>query len=496
MTKSKLLLILTICLCLLFSACSKNPGEENELQTGDSAYQEDVEQNVLKLPYAANDSLNPFYSLSEVNSQLDAVLFEPLYKLDSGYNEIPVLASSGSVKGNSVTVTLTEASFSDGSRVTADDIVYSFAKAKKSNTYSSLVFQFESAVAQDEKTVVFEMNSNNVFALSALTFPIVKNGTAEDKDVIPVGSGPYVVTKDSILEKNALNNKAKINKIELVDVADAVSEAYVLQTGDISFCFDSLHGGSYNKINAVTRNVVMNNLVYLGFNGENAALSDVNVRQAVLCAVNVDEIAQNAFRGNAVATRLPFNPNWSRSKEITPNVTTASAVSFLEKSGYSKLNDDKIRSNGENALAFELLVNKDNKFRVSAANMIRDSLNELGFSIRIRSEDFETYANLIKNNDFDMYIGEVKLGGDMFLGTFFFENGLCSNGINPESESVYAYEDVLSGSMTVEAFSAVFMRDVPFAPICFRTGICASLRGVNLSVETPKWYADIEKWSY
>lgn len=465
--------------------------------SGISARDTDVEQNVLKLPFSVNDSLNPFYALSEVNSQLDAVLFQPLYKIDSNYNEIPVLASKGAVKGNRVTVTLADSFFSDSSKVTAEDVVYSFTKASESSSYRTLLSSVKSALVRDESTVVFEMVSNNEFALSLLTFPVVKNMTAEDEDKVPVGSGPFVMSKPNTLTKSEVNKNAKIQKIELVDVSKAINEAYVLQTGDISFCFDSLHGGSYNKINAVTRSVLMNNLVYLGFNCTDKALADPNVRAAVACAIDIEKIAQNAYGGNAVASRLPFNPNWSKSKDINASLNAASTLSYLDKSGYNKLGYDGILSNGETLLEFRLLVNKDNSFRVKAAQMIADTLNDLGMKVTVNAVSFEKYSQAIEKGSFDMYLGEVKLGADMNLNTFFFEGGLCSEGIDTEEgESALAYEALLSSNMTVEAFSNVFMRDIPFAPLCFRTGVAASLRGVNLNIDTDKWYSNIEQWSY
>ena len=242
--------------------------------------------------------------------------------------------------------------------------------------------------------------------------------------------------------------------------------------------------------------MLMNNLVYLGFDGENKALSDPNVRAAIASATDIEKIAQNAFQGNAVATRLPFNPNWSRSKDLNVSLNFASAVSFLEKAGYNKLGYDSIRSDGDTLLEFKLLVNKDNAARMEAAKMIASSLNDLGMRVTLEAVGFEDYTKAIENGKFDMYLGEVMLGADMNLNTFFLKGGACSHGVDENGESALAYADVLSGNMTVEAFGNVFMRDIPFAPICFRTGIAASLRGVNVNIDTGKWYSNIEQWSY
>ena len=490
MRKISTVLILLVSVCLLLCSCNSDVQEITTAETGIGVNEQDVEQNILKLPYSANDSLNPFYAESEVNSQLASVLYEGLYKLDSSYNEIPVLASEGKVKGNEIIVTLKKTSFSDSSKVTADDVVYSFNTAKSSGVYSGML------AAATSDTVVFEMNGFNEYALRLLVFPVVKIGTADDKSSIPTGSGPFITSDGELLTKNPVNNGANIEKIQLVDISKSISEAYALQTGDISFCFDTLQSGSFNKINAVTRSVLLNNMVYIGFNSGTKVLSNPLVRQAIACAVDNEQVVQNTFRGNAVATRIPFNPNWSKTKDINITLNSALAVSYLEKAGFNKEGYAGILSDGEDILALDLVVNKDNAFRNDIAQIVKESLEDLGMKITIVSEGYNSYKDDIESGNFDLYIGEIKLGGDMGLFPFFFSGGSVSAGIDSNGESALCYNELLAGNTTAEAFCDVFIKDVPFAVLCFRTGVAASLRGVNLNVDTPMWYSSIEDWSY
>lgn len=495
MTKLKKFSVILLCLTLFLTGCTSKPTDETDTGSSAPAVTDASKQKILKLPFSENDSLNPFFAQSEINVQLSELMYQSLYKLNMNYEQQPELAVSGSVSGTKVLVSLGSFSFSDGSSVTADDVVYSFNKAKVSVAYASLLGFFASADSEGG-SVVFNLTKENIFALQCLTFPIVKSGTADNKASVPIGSGAYVLDKNNTLTKNKYNPSAKIGTVQLVDVSNAINEAYVLQTGDISFCFDNLKTGSYTKINAVTRSVLLNNLVYIGLNSASPALADANVRIAIASSVDISNIASNAFQGNAVAGRLPFNPNWSKITGINAELNSAAAVSLLEKAGYNKLDKSSLRSNGTVSLNLKLVVNSGNSFRVAAANSIASSLKKIGIGVTVTSLSFADYSKAIQTGEFDMYIGEVKLPDDMSLNAFFASGGSAASGINLSSGVVSQYYSMLSGALTVQSFSEAFLKDMPFIPLCFRTGISASLRGVNLNIETSRWYNNIEDWSY
>ena len=85
----------------------------------------DQKEGILKLAYSKADMLDPFTSTMAANIQILGLVYDGLYKIDKTYKPVPVIAESAIVSGTAVNVTLSSAVFSDGSAVTANDIVYS-----------------------------------------------------------------------------------------------------------------------------------------------------------------------------------------------------------------------------------------------------------------------------------------------------------------------------------------------------------------------------------
>ena len=84
----------------------------------------------------------------------------------------------------------------------------------------------------------------------------------------------------------------------------------------------------------------------------------------------------------------------------------------------------------------------------------------------------------------------------MSLNAFFTSSGEAAAGIAQNGEAAQSYASLMGGTVTVQNFCDSFMKDMPFVPLCFRTGVSASLRGVSPSIDTDKWYSNIEDWSY
>ncbi|MDD6276398.1 MAG: ABC transporter substrate-binding protein, partial [Clostridia bacterium] len=87
------------------------------------------------LPYLRSDSLNPYEAEQLINQNLDLLLYDSLFTVDNSFKAIPQIAESYSADEKTITVILKSGvTFTDGSALTASDVVYSFKKAKKSDT--------------------------------------------------------------------------------------------------------------------------------------------------------------------------------------------------------------------------------------------------------------------------------------------------------------------------------------------------------------------------
>lgn len=83
-------------------------------------------------------TLDPITCPDGVQQTIGALLYEGLYALDTGFTPQPMLAESCTVSGTTCTITLRGGvTFSDGSAVTASDVVRSLQRAQSSERFGA-----------------------------------------------------------------------------------------------------------------------------------------------------------------------------------------------------------------------------------------------------------------------------------------------------------------------------------------------------------------------
>jgi len=458
----------------------------------------------LRLPYFKSDPLHPFKAASLVNIQLASLLYDGLFTLDASCNPEPVIAS-GYVKDTlSVTVAIKNGlSFSDGTPLTAEDVVYSFNQAQAAPAYAARLANFASAKKTGSSGVVFNLKTPNPYAVNCLTYPVIKNNDTTDT---PIGSGRYTVDESEVKPILTANPSRlggflpNIQKISLTETADSQTLNYSLQIGNIDFTFSDLSGGSYRRINATTVDVGLNNLVFLGLNSNASNLQDAAVRKAISLLIDKNGIAGTAFQGHARAAFTPFNPDFTGSADYAFERNLNGASELLNLAGFNKFNNTGIRYNSSNStLTFSLLVNADNPYKTAAAELIAQQLSETGIKINISSLAFDAYMSAIQAGTFDLYIGEVLLTPDMNLNPLLAPGGSAAYGINTSTGAAsVAYSLFVNGSTDIKGFVDVFTADMPFVPLCYRNGIAMYARELKVptACKAGDVFCDIQAWSF
>ena len=449
----------------------------------------DQKEGILKLAYSKADMLDPFTSTMAANIQILGLVYDGLYKIDKTYKPVPVIAESAIVSGTAVNVTLSSAVFSDGSAVTANDIVYSFDRAKFSPAYGSRLENFSGASVSSSNMLVFSLKKPDPYALSCLTFPIVKSGSSGE---LPIGAGRYVPEKSGESVYLVVNTKKKnfnpaVKTIMLVPVRDSSSVESSLEIGNTGFYYNDLSNGIYSRINAKTVEMGINNFVYLAFNSASAAFSNAEVRRAVNLAVNRKEIVATAFQGHARETYSPFNPEWyplvSKDLIITPSLEEAKAI--IEKAG-KEVTEKEI----------SLLVNKENPFKLETAKLIQNSLVSLGFKVVLKDYTAEYYTEAIELGSYDLYIGEIRLTPNMDLSPLL--GGSAGYGIDSNGAVCKRYSAFLSGECELMDFVNTFNEELPLIPLCYRNAAASytnSMQADFACCDGDVFY-DIETWSF
>ncbi len=443
----------------------------------------------LKLAYSKADMLDPFTCTMSANIQILGLIYDGLYKTDKDYKPIPVIAKSAIVSGTTVNVTLNSVKFSDGTALTSNDVAYSFNKAKNSPYYTERLKNVASVSISSSNMLVFTLTNPDPYVLACLTFPVVKNGSEGE---LPIGSGRYApqVSGETIYlvvnSKKAGFNPA-IKTITLVPVRDSGSVESSLEIGNTGFYYNDLSSGTYSRINAKTVEMGINNFVYLAFNYQSDIFSNQLIRQAVSLATDRKDIAVTAFQGHARETYTPFNPDWHMlsNKDLIIAKDIQKATELITQSGVDIAGRE-----------ISLLVNKENGFKLEAAQLIRDSLTALGFKVILKDYEPQYYTEAVEIGSYDIYIGEIRLAPNMDLSAIL--GGAAGYGIDPLCPSLSRYAQLLSGGCELMDFINTFNDDLPLIPLCYRNAAASYTNAMQADYACCDGdvFYDIETWRF
>ncbi len=473
-------------------------------ETAQEETTEAVIEDSVTIGYFEKKSLNPYLTDSPTNRNVASLIYDGLFVLDESYKPEPVIAQSSEMKDGKLTVYLKpDLCFSSGSPITPSDIVYSYNVAKQSSYYSPRLDAFTSAVSGTD-CVVFSLANENAYAESCLTFPIVQAGTAVND--IPTGSGRYVPVTDgngtylTVNESSSRNEAMNTERITLTPITSEKSELYMLQSGDLSYFFDDLSDSQYTKIGANMLRVPLNNLVFLGIKSSSRFMSDKAVKKAVNLAIDKMTISEAAYSGMCRAADTPFNPDWyalAPLQTATHTFSTLKATQTLEDAGYvyAYKNND-YRSKNFEFLELTMLVNEESESKVICANLIHDSLENIGIDVRLKILPYEEYTEALYDGEFDIYLGEVKLPANMDLSCFFKENATAGYGIDSESTVAKAFTDFSRGKTDISTFIKVFDDSMPFIPICYRDGVAYYSREITFEGSVTEYEPFLNAYSW
>lgn len=497
---------------IFLSGCRAKPDGTSSSAEPPTAVSAAGSRNYLTMLYSAADTFNPYTAATDINRQLCRLLYEPLLKTDNSYNISYSLAQSAEVKGKECTVTLKSRYFSDGSALTADDVVYSFNLAKKSNTeYAYKLYEALSATVRDSKTVVIKLDRADPYFANTLDFPIIKKGsdTRTDADGVthpPIGCGRFKLndSEDKLITNEHDPGKDRmIKEIRLINAPDSDAVGHYVEIGAADMYYSDISDGNILRMSGKKVNINLNHLIYIGANLSDEQLSLNALRQAISSGLDRKEICRDGYFNNALPANGFFNPAWEAVKSVQNINLQANkeiTVENLEEIGYNKLDSAGVRTNGAGKkLKFELLVNKENRLRVTAARIIAKRLSEYGISVNVAEKSFADYTAALSSGNFQLYLAEVAITPNMDISSLITEGGSAAYGIKkPEkkadekteqtgstestaSEAEQTEEQNLTAAELVSGFyagtntladlSSVLQTEMPVIPLCYRTGV-------------------------
>lgn len=367
-------------------------------------------------------------------------VLDRLYVLDNKAQPVASLATGYTLSDDKLTWTFplrTDAKFSDGTPVTAKDVVFSLNLAVKGDLLGSLYSKITSITASDDHTVVIKTSTSEPVMLQLLTLEtsgVVKDNfggqTKEAYYAKPVGSGPWML--DSVTQgvgvklvpnPNWWGTKGHLSSITFNTVGDANTRLIQLRSGQGQLIETPLFA-QLASINTSTTEVATfpsTEVDFITMNTTKAPFDDPNFRKALSLAIDRKSVIEAALRGNGTVATTWMSPavlnNYMPAAGSTYDLAAAKAA--LAQSKYATYSQPIVLQYTKSAPSGW----------AEAAQVIQANLKAVGINMQIETVDTNTYQAASKGKTFDIHFGlltyDIPDPGEL-VGYYFATNAYSS----------------------------------------------------------------------
>ena len=433
----------------------------------------------LSLIYYKEKTMNPYQCTDYTNRTLFSLIYQGLFVVDRDYNVEPMLCKEFSVSADMRTYVfyIENATFSDGTALTATDVATSLLAAKESPVYQGRFTHIGNILVSEGNSVTIHLSTPMEELPLLLDIPILKaDQVAEDR---PLGTGPYLLDENSVAAVLRRRDNWWCNP-RMIITANAISLKTAVDNAQIrdSFEFEGLSLVSADpgsdkyadyRCDYELWDCENNIFLYMACNMESEVFSNPTVRSALSYVVDRDNIVTNYYRGFARSAALPASP-----QSRCYNDTLASRY------GYDAGAKLRTALSNEGMVGKEIvfLVNNDDSLRVRVAKEIVELLNQSGLTVTLSALSSSSYTRALRQGEYDLYLGQTKLSPNMDLSNFFYSGGSLSYG---------KFSDVALYTMCTEALANYgnfytlhqnLMNDGRLCPILVRSYAVYATRGL------------------
>lgn len=488
--KQKIALLL--CLSLLFSLLSGCGADEKAyVPTGDALVMEGEEPPVmddnsapqeLTLAYYADRSMNPIQSTDYTNRALFSLIYQGLFSVDSNYNAVPILCKSFQASADLRTFTfyIEDATFSDGTPLTIQDVLASYEAAKDNKNYASRFTHVREITLTDDGGIRFSLATPYEDFPLLLDIPIMQASQVEHE--APLGTGPYVFEESlagAHLRKNMswwCKSDDLVVTAEVISLVNATDPSHIrdeFEFRDVGVVCANPCAATYADYRCDLEywDCDTGIMVYLGFNinySQDDIFEDSDLRSAFTYAIDREAINEKFYNGRAKVATLPAEPGTPYYSNTLAEKYTYDSLKFIEVLSRTSNPDEPLR----------LLVNSDDSIRLSLANDIAETLTDYGLPTEVKSYPTNSYIEVYRASNYDLYLGQVKLSANMDLSEFFRTYGdLARNGVS--DAAIYSRcQDALANRGNYSTLHQQVMDEGRICPILFHSYAIYATRGL------------------
>ena len=500
--------------------------------------------------------INPVLTISQADQDISKLVYSGLTRtLPEGV--VPDLAESYSISEDGTTYTFTlrqDATFHDGTPVTAEDVLFTVAAAQNPDIKSPHRADWEGVQASspDSRTIIFKLaHAYTPFientALGILPKHIWQNTAAEEfpfspVNTHPIGSGPFQIAKvltdatgsatryELVPFKNFALGKPYLKRITFIFYPNQEEMLKAFDAGKI----DAIAGvtptdlGNLKRTNFDFVHVPLPRVFGVFFNQSRApVLADASVRDALEAAVDKQSVVDSILGGYGAtlsgpippgvigstlpAVSTPYNARAQDSATTTDvsSATAEAARAVLKKGGWTFDEAQGVWMKKKLELSFTIAT-ADEPELVATVNALAEAWRAAGIKVTVQVYSLsELNTSVIRPRSYDAILFGEVVGRTADLFAFWHSSQRNDPGLNLALYTNLRVDSLLSQARTTNdpqereklysQFSAALVKDNPalflYAPE-FLYVVPQSMHGIALgALTTPsERFLNVYQW--
>lgn len=421
-------------------------------------------------------SLDPYIMTGGTSTLLAHSLFDVPWVIDKNFKVQYRVASGYDVSEDGLIYTVylrDNATFHDGTPITAEDVAYSAEMCKSSPVLSDWAGYFDTVKAVDDTTVQITLTQPYAPIINAMKDMFIVSKAAHDAagqdfGYEPLGSGPYklkqyIAGNSVTLEayEEYYLGAASIKTVVYFLISDASTVSMALENKTIDYS-DMYLGTDSEQLQAMDHlqfvTAESTSLYYMIFNCSKEPFNNPLVRQALNCAINRQEIADENFYGFFTPSGNLVNDQVFGYSEIADwEYDPQQAKALLAEAGYP---------NGEGFPMTPLyIISGEEKL----AKIVQDNLKDVGLNFPIEVVDISLLLQYIDSGVCDTALMSLDMGTEPAAYSNLLTTGAELNFAhysNPEVDRLFDKASTTSGLKTREAIYKqiwdIYQQDAPY----------------------------------
>jgi peptide/nickel transport system substrate-binding protein len=376
-----------------------------------------VEAATLRMAWSQDATgLDPHKQTAFSSIRLLELIYEPLVRLDADLNVVPEVAKDWNFSADGLTLTFDldpNAKFSTGDTVTSADVKASFERILDEATAAAARSNFLSIASidtPDDATVVFHLSQPDapiLVAMATVNAAIVPAAEIANGDIgtKAIGSGPFKLDQWDPNSKEVLSanpdwagGPTGVDGITISVLPDETAILASLRAGQTDFAL--LNDPLVATLVPDEPNLQLNRATQLAYNvlqlnPARSPMDKLEVRQAISCAVNRQDVIDSALAGEGKVTGPLTMPAYASDPSTlfcyTQDVDKAKAL--MQQAGLA-----------DGFSATVIAATGEPPYAANEAQVLQSQLAAIGIKLDIKLMELNVYVDAWLKGDFDMAV--------------------------------------------------------------------------------------------